>query len=303
MGSEGADTVGGGQRSKGLCLLTVHAHPDDEASKTAGVVARYSAEGARAVLVTCTGGEAGDVLNAAVEVPDDEAALAALRFEELRDAARTLGYGAVHLLGYRDSGMLGTEHNDHPESFARADLDEATGRLVEIMRRERPHVVIAYADEQSFYPHPDHVRAHEVAVAAFDACGDAERFVDAGPAWQPAKLYYTAWSRALVESWLEASDADAASPFRRFLDSGAAFADERFTTRIDVRDQLEQRRQALLAHRSQVDPESFWMRIRVDVMREIFPYEDYILERSHVEVELEGDWEVDLFSGLRGVPD
>lgn len=287
-----------------LCLMTVHAHPDDESSKTAGSVALYSDEGARTVLVTCTGGEAGDVLNPAVQRPATEDEMTALRLEELSAATAILGYSAVRMLGYRDSGMLGSEDNDHPESFARADLEEATGRLVEIVREERPQVLIAYGDEHTFYPHPDHVRAHEIAVAAFDAAGDPDRFPQAGKPWQPLKLYYTAWSRALVEAWIKAFDAEEESPFAAWLE-GRDFQDERFTTRIDVNEHFERRREALLAHRSQVDPESFWMRIRNEVLREIYPWEEYMLVRNLVAGytvaggAAKGEWETDLFAGVR----
>jgi mycothiol S-conjugate amidase len=167
-----------------LCLLTVHAHPDDESSKGAGTVARYHAEGIRTVLVCCTGGEEGEVLNPALDTPEVHARLADLRREELAEATRIIGYDEVVMLGYRDSGMAGTESNANPDSFAQAPLDEAVGRLVRIVRRTRPQVMVVYGDEQSGYPHPDHLRVHEVGVAAFRAAGDAERYPEAGPAWQ-----------------------------------------------------------------------------------------------------------------------
>lgn len=285
-----------------LRLMTVHAHPDDESSKTAGTVSLYSSQGAHTVLVTCTGGEAGDILNPAVEKPQTEEEMAALRLSELRTATTILGYSEVRLLGYRDSGMLGSEDNDHPSSFAGADLDEATGRLVEIVRAEKPQVLIAYGDEHTFYPHPDHVRAHEVAVAAFEAAGDPDRFTGAGEPWQPLKLYYTAWSRALVEAWITAFDLEGGeSPFGAWLE-GREFQDERFTTRIDVNGHFERRREALLAHRSQVDPTSFFMRIRNEIMQEIFPWEEYMLVRSLVDTGIEtGAWETDLFAGIREI--
>src|SRR6185369_17462657 len=113
-------------------------HPDDEASKGAGTTAKYHAEGVRNILVTCTGGEAGDILNPAADTPEVRADLAAVRRRELDDAVRVIGYDALYLLGYRDSGMPDTEANAHPDNFANADLDEATGRLVEIIRSERP---------------------------------------------------------------------------------------------------------------------------------------------------------------------
>src|SRR5579872_722565 len=154
-----------------LCLLQVHAHPDDEASKGSATTAKYSAEGVRAVLVCCTGGEAGDILNPALDSQEVRDNLAALRMEELKASTDILGYSAVHLLGYHDSGMAGTDTNARPDNFANAPLEEAVGRLVKIIRAERPQVLIGYAEDREFYPHPDHIRVHEVSFAAFDAAG------------------------------------------------------------------------------------------------------------------------------------
>ena len=190
-----------------LRLLTVHAHPDDESSKGAGTVARYHDEGARCVLVCCTGGEAGSILNPAMDTPEVHADLPAVRRRELASAAEIIGYDEVIWLGYRDSGMPDTPENEDPRCFARADLDEAVGRLVEIIRRERPHVIVTYPDRQEGYPHPDHLRVHDISVIAFDAAGDPDRFPDAGDPWQPLKLYYTMWSgkriKAMHEKMLE----------------------------------------------------------------------------------------------------
>ncbi|MFI5054746.1 MAG: PIG-L family deacetylase, partial [Acidimicrobiia bacterium] len=145
----------------GLCVLSVHAHPDDEASKGAATMARYGADGIRTVLVTCTGGEEGDILNPEADSEEARSDLAAVRRRELDESVRIIGYDALHLLGYRDSGMDGTESNAHPESFANADLDEAVGRLVGIVRTERPQVIVGYARDR-VYIHPDHLRVHEI---------------------------------------------------------------------------------------------------------------------------------------------
>jgi mycothiol S-conjugate amidase len=179
-----------------LCLLTVHAHPDDESSKGAGTVARCHAEGVHTVLVCCTGGEEGEILNPALDTPEVHARLAEIRIEELTKATGIIGYDEVVMLGYRDSGMPDSEANANPDSFAQAPLEEAVGRLVAIVRRTRPQVMVVYGDEQSGYPHPDHLRVHDVGVAAFHAAGDPGRFPEAGPPWQPTKLYYTVFSAA-----------------------------------------------------------------------------------------------------------
>lgn len=284
-----------------LCLLQVHAHPDDEASKGSGTNARYAAEGVRTVLVCCTGGEAGDILNPAADTPEIRADLPAVRLAELRASARVLGYDAVHLLGYHDSGMPGTEHNARPDNFANAPLDEAVGRLVRIIRAERPQVIITYHEDREFYPHPDHIRVHEISVPAFDAAGDPERFPEAGEPWQPSKLYYTGWSLRRIKALDAAFRARGEeSPYRAWFERGFPDRDDRFTTMIDVSDHLRHRREALLAHRTQVDPNGFWMRLPDDVVREVFPWEEFSLARSLVDTGVaDGEPETDLFAGVR----
>jgi mycothiol S-conjugate amidase len=264
-----------------LCLLTVHAHPDDEASKGAATVAKYHDLGVRTVLVCCTGGEQGDVLNPAMDRPEVRADLAAIRRRELEQSADVIGYDEVVMLGYRDSGMPGTEANDHPESFARAPFEEAVGRLVEVIRRERPQVVVTYDADQQGYPHPDHLRVHDVSVAAFDAAGDAAAYPAAGPPWQPCKLYYVGFSgeRVLamhdkfVELGLE-------SPFDESWLERARTTRRAYTTRIDVSGYTEVRRRALLAHATQIDPTSrLWFGLPPEVMRGVHPYDEYVLAR------------------------
>jgi mycothiol S-conjugate amidase len=285
-----------------LCLLEVHAHPDDEASKGAGTAARYAAEGVRTVLVTCTDGAAGDVLNPAADLPEVRADLRAVRMAELAESVRVLGYSALHLLGYRDSGMAGTEANTHPESFAAAPLEEAVGKLVAIVRTERPQVIITYGDDHRGYPHPDHIRVHDISVAAFDAAGDPSRFPEAGPPWQPLKLYYAGWSRARIEALHDAFLARGEeSPYADWLSRwGPDGEDPPMTARIDVGEHLTARRAALIAHRTQIDPEGFWMRLPTDVERQVFPWEEYRLARCLVDPGVApGMWEDDLFAGVR----
>ena len=282
-----------------LGLLSVHAHPDDEASKGAGTVAKYSSEGVHTVLVCATGGEAGDILNPEMDTDDVRANLAAVRREELAKATEIIGYREVVMLGYRDSGMPDSEHNSHPDCFAQADIDEATGRLVEIIRRTKPHVILTYGDDQRGYPHPDHLRVHDISLLAFDAAGDPEAFPSAGSPWQPLKLYYNVWSRkrivAMHEKFLELG---LESPFDEgWFKRRPANADERTTTSIDIYGYEDVRRDALLAHRTQVDPNSkFWFGLPPEVAREIHPYEDYIRARSLVDADIP---ETDLFAGVR----
>ena len=281
-----------------LCLMTVHAHPDDEASKGAATVAKARAEGVRTVLVCCTGGEAGDILNPAMDGEDVRARLPEVRMEELAASMEAIGYEELVLLGYRDSGMPGTPENEDPRCFARADLDEAVGRLVAAIRRHRPHVLVIYGDDQRGYPHPDHLRVHEVGVAAFEAAGDPLAHPEADQPWQPLKLYYTVWTRARVlaahERFLKLGLESPYGPeFFERVDQ-----DDRVTTRVDISDFADVRPRALLAHRTQIDPESkHWFGLPPEEARTVYPYDDYVLARSLVGET--GAGEDDLFAGLR----
>ncbi len=282
-----------------LRLLTVHAHPDDEASKGAGTVARYAEEGIEATLVCCTGGEAGDVLNPALDTPEVHADLAAVRRAELARSVEIIGYARWEMLGYRDSGMPDSEANSDPRCFARASLDEAVGRLVAVVRRDRPQVLVSYGDDHSGYPHPDHIRAHEIAVAAFDAAGDPDSYPEAGEPWEPSKLYYTTWSRARIVGLHEAFLARGLeSPFdQHWFDRPDH--DDRITTRIDVDGYYPVRAAALRAHATQVDPDSpFWFGLPDDVAAQVHPWDDYELARTRIPLDLTAG-EDDLFNGLR----
>jgi mycothiol S-conjugate amidase len=280
-----------------LCLLTVHAHPDDEASKGAGTVARYHAEGVHTVLVCATGGEAGDILNPAMDRPEVREKLVEVRRDELARATETIGYDEVVLLGYKDSGMPDTPHNDDPECFAQADFREAVGRLVTVIRRVRPQVIVTYSDDQRGYPHPDHLRVHDASVRAFDVAGDPDAYPWAGPPWQPSKLYYTVWSRKRMVAMHEKfKELGIESPFSDEWFK-RPWQDDRITTSIDVREHFEVRRNALLAHATQVDPQSpFWFGIPSEELRKIHPFDDYVLARHLVDSGIPED---DLFAGIR----
>ena len=301
-----------------FCLLTVHAHPDDEASKGAGTVARYHASGVRTVLVCCTGGEEGEILNAALDTPEVRSGIADVRRRELAEAASVIGYDEVVMLGYRDSGMPESEANANPASFAQAPLDEAVARLVTTVRRTRPQVMVIYGDEQSGYPHPDHLRVHDVGLAAFLAAGDPGRFPDAGDPWQPAKLYYTAFSGLLFrEVHQKFSELGLESPFdEAWQQRWERIPEVTITTSIDVARFGDVRRRALLAHATQVDPNSpFWFGLPPEVMDAIHPYDDYELALVGAGVgrpagppATMGEWgiggdvvETDLFAGIGNV--
>ena len=278
------------------CLLSVHAHPDDEASKGAPTVALYKTRGVRSVLVTCTGGEEGDILNPAMDRPEIRADLPGVRLRELQAAADIIGYDEVVLLGYRDSGMPDTEANARPDAFANADLDEAVDRLVEIIRRERPQVVLTYPDDQAGYPHPDHLRVHDITLPAWDRAGDRSYRPELGDAFTPLKLYYSVWSHARVQAthdkYLELGLESPYPP--EWFDRPSH--DHRITTSIDISDTYDVRLDALVAHATQVDPTSpFWFGLPRHVARTVHPYEEFILAASRVDTELP---ETDLFAGI-----
>jgi mycothiol S-conjugate amidase len=279
------------------CILCVHAHPDDEASKGAGTIAKYHAAGVHTVLVTCTGGEEGDILNPIMDTPEVRADIAGVRRRELDQAAEIIGYDEVVLLGYRDSGMPGSEANSDPRAFAARPLEETVERLVAEIRRARPQVVITYGDDQERYPHPDHIRVHEISVAAFDAAGKAGAFPGAHEAYQPSKMYYSVWSRArVVATHAKFLELGLESPFdESWLERPGD--DDKITTSIDLTGFEDVRRLALLAHATQVDPTSkYWFGLPPEILRTIHPYDDYILARSLVDTDPPED---DLFAGIR----
>ena len=293
-----------------LCLLAIHAHPDDEASKGAATVARYAAEGVRTVLVCCTGGEEGDLQNPALREagqpfhglsPEQEKQkLAEVRPRELAESVRIIGFSELHMLGYRDSGMAESEANNHPGCFHQADLDEATGRLVAIIRRERPQVILTYNDDQRGYPHPDHLRVHDTSVLAFERAGDPSWYPDSGEPWQPSKMYYTMWSKERVLAVHEALIAkNGESPFEEaWLNRPSQ--DHRITTRLHLPAFLPARSGSLRAHATQVDPTSaWWFGLDDDELAQVYPWEDWILARSAADVPAIEGHEDDLFHGLR----
>jgi mycothiol S-conjugate amidase len=286
--------------AESLCLLAVHAHPDDEASKGAGTIARYHAEGIRTVLVTATGGEEGDILNPALDTAEVRENLPEIRRRELEQAAKEIGYDEVVLLGYRDSGMPDSAANADPRSFWRAPVDEAVGRLVAAIRSYRPQVVVTYPDEQRWYPHPDHLRVHDISLLAFDQAGDADSYPDAGEPYQPLKLYYTVWQvqpmmlrhEKFIELGME-------SPYAEWFKDGPPrdFPDYTPTAYVDVSGFYGARKGGLMAHATQIDPASpFWFGLPEPVDRELWKTDAYVLARNLVgPIEPEDD----LFAGIR----
>jgi len=312
--------------STGLRLLAVHAHPDDESSKGAATMAAYAAAGAEVLVVTCTGGEAGSVLNPSYAHPvRAERDIAGVRHAEMAAAARALGV-RHRWLGFLDSGL--PEGDPLPalpdHCFAEVPLETAAAPLVAVVRRFRPHVILSY-DEAGGYPHPDHIRAHEVTRVAWERAGDADAYPGTGPAWEPLKLYYDrafhpAKYQALHEGFLAAGEE---SPFSDRLEMHARMEAMRevlrrraegeevpdpehlppfvppvheVTTQIPVQDFLDERDAALRAHATQVDPEGMFFAAPNELQRSTWPWEDYALIESRVRA---APPETDLFAGVR----
>ncbi|WP_159697984.1 mycothiol conjugate amidase Mca [Arthrobacter sp. 18067] len=291
-----------------LRLLAVHAHPDDESSKGAATMAMYAAAGVDVMVATCTDGSRGDIQNPAMEAdPHPKRDMAGARRLEMANAASVLGI-QQRWLGFVDSGLPEGDPLPPlpPGCFALQPLERASAPLVRLVRSFKPHVILSY-DENGGYPHPDHIMAHKVAVEAFDAAGDPDRYPGMGEPWAPSKLYYDrAFSperfRALhfaleeaglqspyaerLAAWLEA-DAEGHTP---------PVPGHPTTTQVDCGDFFEARDDALRAHRTQIDPLGFFFAVSPDLQRTAWPWEDYSLIKSTVSSELP---EKDLFAGIR----
>ncbi len=284
----------------GLRLMAVHAHPDDESSKGAATTARYAAEKNDVLVVTLTGGERGDILNPAMDIPGVNDRIEEVRREEMAEAARILGV-RQHWLGFVDSGLPeGDPLPPLPEGcFALVSLEESTEALVKVVREFKPHVMTTY-DEKGGYPHPDHIRCHEVSVAAFEAAGDPTKFPNAGEPWAPLKLYYSHGflrkRMQLFNDWFV--DRGEESPFADWLKRWTTDRDEimeRITTQVTADAYFEQRDDALRAHATQIDPNGVFFAVPVDVQRKLWPTEEFELAKTRVKTSLP---ETDLFAGI-----
>lgn len=271
-------------------LLAVHAHPDDEASKGAATAARYAAEGHRVRVVTCTGGERGDILNPQYEAPRG-ADLAAVRRDEMAAAVAVLGVEHAWL-GFVDSGLpQGDPLPPLPEGcFARQPFDVTVPALVAQLREFRPHVVVTY-NEVGGYPHPDHIMTHQVTMRAIDAAAKLDE------PWLVQKVYYdVAFSRRRIEAAHSAIlAAGSESPFGAWLDRRDGRLDRRVTARVHVADYFPHRDAALRAHASQVDPAGFFFAFPRHLEREVWPVEEFELARTRVATDPQ---ESDLFAGV-----
>lgn len=277
-------------------LLTLHAHPDDESSKGAGTVAKYAAAGVRCVLVTATGGEAGDILNPAMDLPEVKENIAAYRAKELQVAAGIIGYQEVVELGYRDSGMPDTADNVHPDAFVNADYESVLERFVQVIREHRPDVVMGY-DAHERYPHPDHLLIHRVGLDAYEAAADPERYPDAGEPWEVRRLVAPIFGVQRVLALHGAAiDNGYESPFARWIDELDTSADDgKEMIRVPIHDTIGVSREALRAHATQIDPNGRWFSLPLSIVADVYPYEDYEVLAVRHPVPAGSD---DLFAGL-----
>jgi N-acetyl-1-D-myo-inositol-2-amino-2-deoxy-alpha-D-glucopyranoside deacetylase len=278
-----------------LTLMTVHAHPDDEAISTGGILAKYGAEGIRTVLVTCTKGELGEVEDPLYRPPQPGMGISEIREKELAAAIQILNIGAYHNLNYKDSGMAGTTGNNDPKAFVRADITEATHRLVGIIRRERPQVIVTY-DENGIYGHPDHIMANRVTQKAFAAASDSNLILDSSePPWQPRKLYFFVLPKARLKKFRRAAENSGNSEAAPVDLMGTP--DDEITTRIDVTQFLDQKFEAIFSHASQFGPSHRFHKLPDALKTEMFGVEHFICYLGCSQP-VNGK-ETDLFQGLR----
>ncbi len=309
-------------------LLAVHAHPDDEAVSTGGTLALYAQRGVRVILVTCTRGEEGEIVDPELKAriadsaPSVEAAqegLAQQREIELAQAVHALGVSQAYQLGYRDSGMEGTDANKNPRAFCNAPIPEAVAKVAEIIRREKPQVMVTY-NEVGGYGHPDHIMAHRVATLAFQSAGRTDiypQLSDETPAWNPQKLYFAQNSFNHMKRMADlAKSSGAQLPFLAQIATQDALvlrgepidptspkrppfgvADDIITTSIDIRSALAAKRQALEAHKSQIRADRFLLGMSDEVAEQVYGIEFFTLARSLVPASRP---ETDLFAGISG---
>jgi mycothiol S-conjugate amidase len=283
-----------------LRLMAIHAHPDDESSKGAATLARYADEGYRVQVVTLTGGERGDILNPAMDLPEVHGRIAEIRRDEMAKAAEILGVEHTWL-GFVDSGLpKGDLPPPLPDGcFALVPLEVSTAALVRVVREFRPHVIVTY-DEHGGYPHPDHVRCHQVSVAAYEAAGDYCRFPDAGEPWTVSKLYYV---HGFLRQRMQVLQDEFArhgkkGPFERWLELWDASHDvlaDRVTTRVECSKYFSQRDDALKAHATQIDPNAEFFAAPIEWQQRLWPTEEFELARSRVRASLP---ETELFAGI-----
>ena len=258
--------------TQAVTLLAVRPHPDDESSSTGGMLAYYSARNVRTGVVICTGGEEGEIRDPDLDPVADKPRLRELRAQEVKNACEILGVAELRMLGFRDSGMADTSANQNPEAFVNVDRSEAACRLVRVIRELRPRVIVT-EPPGGMYPHPDHIMCHDITMDAFEAAGDPEVFPEAGPPWQPDKLYGVAqvddgaWEELMPRfvsagydmDWMKKQDNHSRGP-----------GPETATVALEVGPYSEEQRRALLAHRTQILSDSFFVSLPPELRRLAF---------------------------------
>ena len=254
-------------------LLAVFAHPDDEAFGTGGMLAHYAAAGVHVALVCATRGEVGEISDPTLATPET---LGDVRETELRCAAETLGIREVVFLGYRDSGMAGTPENDDPRAYINAPTGEVVSRLVGVIRRLRPDVVVTF-EPNGAYGHPDHIAIHRHTLAAFQAAADPACYPDQGTAWQPDRLFYTAIPRSFFMAMRDRllAAGDDASEFARFEDFG--WPDEQVHVTLDVAEEINAKWSSFFCHRTQFGPNNLFRRLPDEEVKVLMSREHYAL--------------------------
>jgi N-acetyl-1-D-myo-inositol-2-amino-2-deoxy-alpha-D-glucopyranoside deacetylase len=283
-----------------LALMAVFAHPDDESFGSGGSLARYGSDpDVRVVLVCATRGEAGEISDPSLATAEH---LGEVREQELRCACRSLGIEETFFLDYRDSGMAGTPENMDPRALAMADSEEAVGKIVGHIRRERPDVLVTF-DETGGYGHPDHIAIHHFTKAAFVAAADASQYpeqIASGLApHQAKKLYFTAIPQRFfrdVAAKLQEMGREIPQRYLERLEGPFGLPDEACTTDIDVRAFWNTKQAAVACHATQLNPDSIFAMLPPDIMRELQAWECFQLAESTVGED--GDSH-DLFAGLR----
>lgn len=293
-----------------LRLMAVHAHPDDESSKGAAVIARYVDEGVDVMVVTCTGGERGDVLNIAAQPLVDELGIEEVRRREMAEAVSILGV-RHEWLGFIDSGFIESGSTNSgfiesgfieelpPESFAAIPLAVSVPPLVKLIRKFQPQVVTTY-DENGGYPHPDHIQTHVVTMAAIEQSADPDLFPEFGPAFQVSKVYYNQQfhKERVIALHEELLAEGAESPFHEWLEKWEDKPEDaqRITAKVHAADYFHIRDAALKAHATQIEPDGRWFAVSIELQRKAWPTEDFQLALSYVDTT---KFETDLFAGVR----
>lgn len=276
-------------------LLACFAHPDDESFGSGGMLTHYAQNGVHVALVCATRGEVGEISDPALATRET---LPAVRENELRCACQAMGFDDLTFLDYRDSGMAGTAENEDSQAFISIDAAEVVPRLVRLIRRIQPQVVVTF-DPQGGYGHPDHIAIHHHTVAAFHAAGDADQYPEQGPVWQPSRLYYAVLVRSIFAEMRQQMEAEGldTSQFDRFAEatgrSEMGWPDDQINVVMDVSHTVEAKWAALHCHQTQFGPDNTFRRLPPETVKKLMSQEHFVL--AWPEVSLQG---VNLFEGI-----